>query len=375
VFGAPCQISYSASFHSLNEKIESRAIVGSGSKIKWTVAPTHEQLPIKKCFSLATVSDVFEACAFHPQELLNANCSHALRLQDFTFHDVGCFTPEGSGFGSPNPGGSRERWMWKAVTFSREDVLRVWGDWPVFSAWKQARTRAWRLPRGISADWLKNLPPGQYVPLSDVVELLAFGRDRLPIGLSFIDEHAARLSAGLALMRAGKEAKVTLCGNATFRLPEFPGGIAPAAMLGKIEPRELADMTLVVDGARDWLGPTQFANEYPEIGQGRNSVSFVSVKVQRESLRRWLAELSGKASSKKRGPRDAYPWKEMEAKLIQLMDYHGDFSTDDPEWNAQARLEEKLTAFCEEECRRSPSVSQLRTRIRPWLATWRSARN
>jgi hypothetical protein len=41
VFGAPCQISYSASFHSLNEKIESRAIVGSGSKIKWTVAPAH----------------------------------------------------------------------------------------------------------------------------------------------------------------------------------------------------------------------------------------------------------------------------------------------------------------------------------------------
>jgi len=62
------------------------------------------------------------------------------------------------------------------------------------------------LPRGISADWLKNLPPGQYVSLSDVVELLAFGRNRLPIGLSAIDEHAARLSAGLALIRAGKEA-------------------------------------------------------------------------------------------------------------------------------------------------------------------------
>jgi hypothetical protein len=206
--------------------------------------------------------------------------------------------------------------------------------------------------------------------------LLAFGRDRLPIGLSNnIAEHAARLSAGLALMLAGKEAKVTFCGNATFRLPEFPGGIAPAAMLRKFEPRELANMTLVVDGARDWLGPTQFANEYPEIGQGTNSVSFVGVTVHRESLRRWLADLSGKASGKKRGPRDAYPWQKIEAKMIRLMDYYGDFSADDPKWNAQARLEEKLTAFCEGECRRSPSPSQLRTRITPWLAAWRSARN
>ena len=80
-------------------------------------------------------------------------------------------------------------------------------------------------------------------------------------------------------------------------------------MLQKIEPTELADMTLVVDGARDRLGPKRFANEYPEIGQGKDSVSFVRVTVHRESLRRWLAELSGKASDKKRGPRDAYPWK------------------------------------------------------------------
>jgi hypothetical protein len=117
VFGAPCQISYSASFHLLNETIESRAIVGSGSKIKWTVAPADEQLQIEECFSLATVSDVFEACAFRPQELSNANrgAGYTLTLQDFTFHDRDCFTPKGSGFGCPNPDGSRDRWTWKAV--------------------------------------------------------------------------------------------------------------------------------------------------------------------------------------------------------------------------------------------------------------------
>jgi hypothetical protein len=215
MFGAPCQISYSASFHSLNKEISSGAIVGTGSKTKWIVAPTHEQLPIEKCFPLAKLSGVFGACAFRPQELLNANRGdgYTLILEDFAFHDGDCFTPKGSGFGSPNPDGSRERWTWKGVTFSREDVLRVWGDWPCFSAWKQARARAWQPPRGISPDWLKDLPPGQYVSLSDAVDLLAFGRDRLPIGLSNIAEHAARLSAGLALMLAGKEEKVTLCGG------------------------------------------------------------------------------------------------------------------------------------------------------------------
>jgi hypothetical protein len=209
MFGAPYQLTYSDSFHSLIDKIESRAIVGSGIKIKWTVAPTHEQLPIEKCFALAKSSEAFEACAFRPTELLNANHGDGYKLtfQDFFFHDGDYVTPQGSGLGSPNPDGSRERWTWKCVTFSREDVLRVWGDWPAFSAWKHARARAWRAPRNISADWLKNLPPGQYVSLCDAVNLLAFGRDRLPIGLSNIEEHAARLSAGLALTLARKRSE------------------------------------------------------------------------------------------------------------------------------------------------------------------------
>ena len=316
-FGTAYGMSYADSFQSLTEKIESRAIAGLGTKIKWTVAPAHEQLPIEQSFPLAKSSEVIDACAFRPQELLNANHGdgYTLTLQDFIFHNGDCLTPNGSGFGAPTPDGSRDRWSWKGVSFAREDVLRVWEDWQCFLAWKQARAHPWRAPRNISADWVKNLLPGQYVPLCDAVDLLAFGRDRLPIRLSKIEEQAARLSAGLALTRAGKEAKVTLCGQATFRLPDFPGGIAPVAMLHKIDPTELADLTLVIDGERDWLGPTRFADEYPEIGQGKDSVSFAGVRVHRKSFRRWLVELSGKTRKKKRGPRDAYPWKKIEAKL------------------------------------------------------------
>jgi hypothetical protein len=205
------------------------------------------------------------------------------------------------------------------------------------------------------------------------VDLLAFGPGWLPIGLAFLYEHAAQLRAGLALVRAAADAKLTLCGSKTYRLPKLRSGIAPPSEMRKLEPGELGGMTLVLDGARDWLGPKEFADQYPEIGQAPESVRFAGVTVQRESLKGWLALLSGKAS-KKRGPRPAYPWQKIKAKLTELMDYHGDFSPDDREWNAQARLEEKLTAFCEGECRRSPSLSQLRAQIAPWLAAWRDAR-
>ena len=77
----------------------------------------------------------------------------------------------------PDPDGSRARRTWKGVTFSREDVLQVWRDWDCFLAWKQAKAHTWRPPSNLSADWIKDLPPGQYVPLSDAIDLLAFGPD------------------------------------------------------------------------------------------------------------------------------------------------------------------------------------------------------
>jgi hypothetical protein len=47
MFGAPYKLSYADSFRSLQEKVETRAIVGLGTKIKWTVAPAHAHLPIE----------------------------------------------------------------------------------------------------------------------------------------------------------------------------------------------------------------------------------------------------------------------------------------------------------------------------------------
>jgi hypothetical protein len=238
--GAPLYLSYANAFSLLTEKIESHAIAGLGSKIKWTAEPTHEHLPVEQCFARSKRSHVFGSSIFDPNLLSNMNRGkgYRLNLSDFTFHDEDCLTPNGSGVGFPSPDGARERWTWKAVTFGRDDVLRLWADWPVHSAWKLARAQGWEPPRGISADWLKTLPAGQYVALSAVVDLLAFGPGRLPIGLAFLDEHAARLRAGLALVRAAADAKLTLCGSKTYRLPKLRSGIAPPRFLVVLPPRQ-----------------------------------------------------------------------------------------------------------------------------------------
>jgi hypothetical protein len=193
--------------------------------------------------------------------------------------------------------------------------------------------------------------------------------------LNNIEENAARFRAGLALMIAAEESKVTLCGHATFRLPRCPGGIAPVSMLAKIEPKFLADMTLVIDGAGDWLGPTRFADEYPEIGQGTNSVSFVGVTVHRESLRQWLAELSGKASEKKRGPKFKYDWISIGQEANRLMNEHGDFAATKRHWDAQARLERQLLEFCARQFDAEPGLTQLRAHIGKWLSVWHEKNN
>lgn len=373
-YGAPFNISYADAFHSLGDKIDAQKITGNGIKLKWNVAPEHEQLPTEKCFDLAQSSAAFEACNFRPQELRNANTGNlrTLTLNDFIFHAADCVTPKGSGYGSPNPDGSRTRWSWKGVTFARDDVLRLWRDWDCFTAWKHAKAQGWKPSQNLSPDLLNNLPPGQYVSISDVIALLAFGPDLLPIGLNAIEENAARFRAGLALMEAAKDAKVTLCGHSTFRLPHFPGGLAPLGMLAKIEPESLTNMTLVLDCARDWIGPTRFADEFPERGWATESVTFVGVTVHRESLRRWLTDLAGRPAPKKRGPKFKFDWSAIESEAMRLMNKHGDFSPLNPKWNAQARLESRLLEFCSQKFDREPSQTQIRTNIEKWLSVWRN---
>ena len=88
----------------------------------------------------------------------------------------------------------------------------------------------------------------------------------------------------------------------------------------------------------------------------------------------WCPPSVSRDPPRKRGARPKYPWDEMEAKTYQLMSYHGPFSADDPVWDAQARLEEKLLKFCYDKTGREPSIGSLRTHLKPWLENSRSER-
>ena len=60
--------------------------------------------------------------------------------------------------------------------------------------------------------------------------------------------------------------------------------------------------------------------------------------------------------------------------VIQLMDYHGDFGADSPEWKVQARLEDEIEAFCDSKFKKRPAKSTIQRHIKPWLADWRKAK-
>jgi hypothetical protein len=75
----------------------------------------------------------------------------------------------------------------------------------------------------------------------------------------------------------------------------------------------------------------------------------------------------------KRGRPRKYNWEVIKAETFVLMDHHGDFSPDDPEWNAQARLEEKLANFCQVQYGCEPD-SLLREKLPAWLDEWRKGK-
>jgi hypothetical protein len=64
----------------------------------------------------------------------------------------------------------------------------------------------------------------------------------------------------------------------------------------------------------------------------------------------------------------------VKTEMFRLMDYYGDFGPDVPEWNAQARLEEKLEEFCKKKFKKRPVISTIRDHITPWLAEWRAGK-
>jgi len=104
------------------------------------------------------------------------------------------------------------------------------------------------------------------------------------------------------------------------------------------------------------------------------------VLISKEELTRYLhpEKESNQAApacpSRTGGRKPKYDWDKIEAEALKLMDYHDEFSPDDPEWNAQACLVTDLQKFYLNTFGYEPSDSSLKAKIPKWLEKWRATK-
>jgi hypothetical protein len=96
--------------------------------------------------------------------------------------------------------------------------------------------------------------------------------------------------------------------------------------------------------------------------------------VDRAALHAAIAVRWGAKPANKGGRPPAVDWAVVKGEAIRLMNYYGEFGADEPEWNAQARLEEKLEHFCQTRFGVTPADSTLRVHVKPWITEWRESK-
>jgi hypothetical protein len=82
--------------------------------------------------------------------------------------------------------------------------------------------------------------------------------------------------------------------------------------------------------------------------------------------------LSPQAKAGGRPP--AVDWSMVDEEVLRLMDENNEFSADDPDWNAQARLEEAIADYCETKFGKRPGDTTIKDNIRDPLKRWRERR-
>jgi hypothetical protein len=83
---------------------------------------------------------------------------------------------------------------------------------------------------------------------------------------------------------------------------------------------------------------------------------------------------AGRPSMNKGGRPPVVDWEVVKYEVFRLMEHHGNFSPDDPEWNAQARLEEKIEDFCHDKFGMRPGRTTIQDHIAPWLREWKQGK-
>jgi hypothetical protein len=177
-------------------------------------------------------------------------------------------------------------------------------------------------------------------------------------------EASYRGRASDALFEAAGQGRVRLFGACSLGGP--PSIIPEAVFAG---PLALADDGTGFDIA---LGPAPFS-DFVRAREGKlDSRRWLNVTVERASLTQWIAACSvtDQGSTKRGGRPPVVNWAVVKREALRIQADEGPLDPAVPEWNCQARLEEKLLQFCLGRFGKEPAPSTLRKRIPDFIATY-----
>jgi hypothetical protein len=116
----------------------------------------------------------------------------------------------------------------------------------------------------------------------------------------------------------------------------------------------------------DFVSPNDIFSHGPSDAQFDGVL--LKVFFDRDEFEIKLARLVGAV---RRGKKPTHDWAAAETEARRLIEYHGRFSPDDPDWNCQARLEEAIAKHFERKLGPDfvPAESTIRLKIGEWLGT------
>lgn len=181
---------------------------------------------------------------------------------------------------------------WRELTFAREDVLRLWPEYPQVVAHRLAKAARWTAPKGLDAASLATLPEGKRIPLAPAVNLLAFGSGGAPSGLTEVEAIAARMRATYALLTAARDELIELWGTPALRRSHPLNPLEAAGLRQRIEAAEFDNDALALSHQYESaLGAEGIAANYATHGMAPDGVKWFGVTIDRASFEKWLATI------------------------------------------------------------------------------------
>jgi hypothetical protein len=222
------------------------------------------------------------------------------------------------------------------------------------------------------------LPIYPFVDLLSVHRAAAEGAPRVSLSsvpVPVLDPYQRQIFEALRVASQSGEAWFRKIGEPDIAVHPPDTALSPAAaQMGEgrhfyLFPREAIAWMYRNPNARH-LVPTMLAYSFRDKLAAAGQPNHEKPTNSPQSIRRLKAQAE-KGPRSRRGRLPKFDWTAVGAEMARLMNHHGDFSNDDPEWNCQARLEQALLQFCRTTFNKEPALSTLREKIPDWLSRWR----